>query len=239
MALPAVHKRSWALALARGYARRTLRRRIDGVHIIGIDNVRDAVARGPLLFAANHVSWWDAFALVVVDEALGTDGFVLMEEANLRRLPFFSALGALAIDLQHPRRAVLQLQQAAHLLRGPRRALWIFPQGEQRPARAPLQFRRGVVHLAARARCPVVPVSIQLLWRRQPVPTLVIGLHPPLELEGSELVSALERQIAHDFEDFEDRAARNTLPPAWVPGRSRSAERGVGARVLAHLQGAP
>jgi hypothetical protein len=112
-------KRSWALHLARRYARRAIRARFDGAFVDGLDEVEALCRRGPVIFAANHVCWWDAFVLVSVDAALGTDGRVLMDEDNLERLPFFSAIGALPISRTGGARVRRQLADATATRRMP------------------------------------------------------------------------------------------------------------------------
>ncbi len=93
----ATNKKRWALYLARRYVGWTLRSRFDGFFVEGLEEARHVAAERPVIFAASHVSRWDAFALVAADEALGTDGYVLMDERSLARLPFFScARGASA-----------------------------------------------------------------------------------------------------------------------------------------------
>jgi 1-acyl-sn-glycerol-3-phosphate acyltransferase len=69
------------------------------------------------------------------------------------------------------------------------RIVHFFPEGELKPYDTALRsFKRGAFHLAARARVPVVPISISFrsrkgvrkLWRRKPNMVLNIGepLHP-------------------------------------------------------------
>ncbi len=122
------------LRVARRYTRRRISRRLDGLWVSGLDEARAALAGRPLIFAANHVAWWDALLLLPLDEALGGLGWAVMDARNLRRLPFLGWVGALPLDRSSPERSRGCLQACAALLDRPGRALWIFPQGRQRPA---------------------------------------------------------------------------------------------------------
>ena len=64
--------------IARRYARRRVSRGLDGLWVAGMDQARAALADRPLMFAANHVSWWDSLLLLVLDEALGGLGLSLI-----------------------------------------------------------------------------------------------------------------------------------------------------------------
>lgn len=229
-------KRPWLLRLARSYARRRLARAFAGVHVEGLDEVRAAAARSPLLFCANHLSWWDAFVAVVVDEALGTDGHCLMDEGNLQRLPFFSAIGALPLSMRNPRRALTQLAAAGDLLQQSGRALWIFPQGQQAPSwRRPLGFRRGFVRVVEQAPdALVVPVSILIVFAQRPEPLLLVRLHPPRALrgEGRAFTADLEACVARGLDDLDDAVAADLLPPLLVRGTAGVDEENLGARLL-------
>lgn len=234
-------KRPWALALARRYARRSLRRSFDGVFVHGLDDVIALTRQGPVIFAANHVCWWDAFALVLVDEACGTDGRVLMDEQNLARLPFFGAIGALPISTTGGARVRRQLADATATLKGPGRTLWIFPQGRQRAWHLrPLGFQPGLALLARRAGVPVIPVSLAYPWQEAPRPSLVLRFGPPVD--GSD-VAAVEAAVAAGLDaidaavDGRDLASQGTvLVPSTSP---RGTEDGFFARLLRRLMGAP
>lgn len=231
-------KRSWALWLARRYAWRALRTRFDGVFVTGLDVTRALCREQPVLFACNHVSWWDAFALVALDEALGTDGAVLMDEANLARLPFFGAIGALPIDTSGGPRVRRQLQDAARHLDGPRKTLWIFPQGRQRAWHLrPAGFQPGLRLLARRAGVPVVPVSLAYPWRDAPVPSLVMHFHPAIAPD-TDVVQHAEADVVAGL-DAIDAAVDDRLPlgDALVAPRVQGTEDGLGSRLLRRMMG--
>ncbi len=242
-----LRKRPWALRLARRYARRVLARRFEGVYVDGLDEARAAAAAGPLLFCANHLSWWDAFVVVVVDEALGTDGFAVMDEHNLRRLPFFGALGALPLALDDPRRALGQLAATRDLLDRPGRAAWIFPQGRQTPSwRRPLGFHRGFTRVAQPAPalqgpngCAVVPVSLLITFRERAEPALLVRLHPARHLDGRAGAADVEACVVDGIDALDRGVVADVLPPLLVPGTARAAQTSAATRLLSRLMGSP
>lgn len=235
-------RHGWALALARRYARWSLSRAFEGVYVDGLDEVRAAAARGPLLLCANHLSWWDAFAVVAVDEALGTDGVCVMDEANLARLPFFGAIGGMPLSLTAPRRALKQLKDVASRLDRPGRAAWIFPQGHHVPSwRRPLGFRRGFGRIVDESGCAVVPVSILISFRERREPALLVRLSSPRVFAAGDrdLARVVEGAVEAGLDSLDHAVAHDALPPVLVPGSERAATTTTATRLLARLAGAP
>ncbi len=155
-----------ARRLFRGVARRRIAGELDGLHVCGLELAQAALDRGPVIFAATHVSWWDPLVLLALDEALGADGRALMDAANLDALPFFRWVGALPVDRSGPGRARRGLRDAAAFLAGPGQALWVFPQGRQRPAHLrPLGLERGIDLIARWSGAAVVPVGLNYGFR--------------------------------------------------------------------------
>ena len=227
---PATARRPWFLALARRYVRRTLARRMDGVHVGGLDEARALAARGPVLFAPNHVAWWDPLLLVALDEALGTEGYALMDTANLRKLPFFGWLGAVPLQRGSARE---DLAVAAALADRPRRALWIFPQGRQRPAHLqPLDLKPGVAVLARLAQAPVVPVSLAYPFRDAPEPAAAVVFGEPLDPGRVDLLEALEARIVAGLQRIDRFAEGDEALDTLIAGRGRSPQGGLGSRLL-------
>jgi 1-acyl-sn-glycerol-3-phosphate acyltransferase len=142
------------LTLARAYARRRVARGLDGLWVNGLEEARAALADRPLIFASNHVAWWDTLLLLPLDEALGGLGWAVMDAENLSKLPFLGWIGALPLDRSSPDRSRQCLQSCAALLDRPGRGLWIFPQGRQRPALLLLMVRRPARSTLGATRLP-------------------------------------------------------------------------------------
>ena len=187
------------LRLARAYTRRRIARHLDGLWVSGLDEARTALAGRPLIFASNHVAWWDALLLLPIDEALGGLGWAVMDARNLRRLPLLGWVGALPLDRSSHERSLGCLQSCAALLDRPGRAMWIFPQGRQRPAHLrPLDLKPGVQTLQATSRVDVVAVSVDYVFLERDRPAAVVRFSPPIPgsaLGGDRLLPAVESGI--------------------------------------------
>jgi 1-acyl-sn-glycerol-3-phosphate acyltransferase len=191
------HRSARFLALARWWARREIRRTLDGLRVAGLDETAGLARRQPVILAATHVAFWDVFLLVALDEALDTEGYALMDSVNLTRIPFFVKLGAVPIERGNPRPG---LRTAATLLDRPRRAVWIFPQGHHRPPHLrPLGFLPGVRLLARLAPgAAVVPVGFQYAYEENAGPVAHASFGPPLtapEVAAPDGVERLERAV--------------------------------------------
>ncbi len=137
----------------------------------------------PTLFYANHVSWWDGYmAFFLFDERWRLEAYLMMEEPQLRRYRFFQRCGCFSVDRHDPREGMRSVRYAADLLCGhPRRALWIFPQGEILPNdRRPLNTYPGAAHIACRSgRVRCVPVALRFEFFGEQRPEALIRLGPP------------------------------------------------------------
>jgi 1-acyl-sn-glycerol-3-phosphate acyltransferase len=236
---PAAVRTPWFLGLARRYARRRLARALDGLHAAGVEEARRAAAERPVILAANHVAWWDPFLVVALDEALGTEGYALMDAANLRGLPFFARLGAIPLDRSSPARLRSGLRAAAALLDRPGRAVWMFPQGKLRPAHLrPLGLQPGVGLLARLAPgAAVIPISVQYAFGEHPAPAALAWLGaaiPPEVAATEEGARRLERALEGGLARIDAALAEEAPPlPALVPSRLRRPDAGLGSRVMA------
>ncbi len=246
------------LAFARAYARRRVARRLDGLWVSGLDDARTVLAGRPLIFAANHVSWWDVMLLLILDEALGGVGWAVMDAENLRKLPFFGWVGALPLDRSSPESGRQCLESTAALLDRPGRSVWIFPQGRQRPAHLrPLDLKPGLRIMHACNPIDVVAVSVDYVFLERDRPAAIVRFSAPMpggafggesgrETGGAALLPAVERTLLDGLAAIDTaviaatdghRARRHPddpLPgfvPLVRPPRS-DAQNGLGARML-------
>ncbi|MFT4976265.1 MAG: 1-acyl-sn-glycerol-3-phosphate acyltransferase [Myxococcota bacterium] len=229
----------WFLSIARHYARRRIARSLDGVYTAGLDGAREQLQAGSVLFAINHVSWWDPILLLPLDAALGAEGYALMDAANLRRLPFFGWVGAIPLDRSSPSSSRLDLKAAAALLSAPNRSLWIFPQGRQRSSwLRPLDLKPGIRLLGRLADVPIVPVSLTYAFREAPQPCAVFRFGAPLAPRRQDLMSALEASIVAGLDENDRFIEGDTsdYSPLISP-KGAPSEDGLGARILALFGG--
>ncbi len=229
-----IRKRPWFSRLFRPVVRHSLRRGLDGVFVQGLATLQAALARGPVIVAPTHVAYWDAMVILHLESALGADGYALMDEANLRRLPFFGWLGAIPVDRTRPGRNRGPLKAAVSVLDRPGRLLYVFPQGRQRPAHLrPLGLEPGVYMVARRTVAPVVPLALTYHFREAAQPTACLDVGPPLTAgaDRSGFLSELEAALVAGLTRIDDwiehgRGAFEALEPA------RQSSPGVGTRLL-------
>lgn len=202
-----------------GHAEARLRRGFSRVHVHGLGAARRATSEGPVVVVANHVAFWDPLVVLWLSaRVLGVDGYALMDAANLRRLPFFAAVGAFGVDLDEPRDGARAMRYAARLLRGPGHVVWIFPQGGERPEAEPLAFRRGAAEIARVARASVLPLGLRYVHRGAERPEAFVSFGGPLgpgprdvdaarraheEAVGAELARIGRHLLEADAEPFE------------------------------------
>jgi 1-acyl-sn-glycerol-3-phosphate acyltransferase len=223
------------LKLFRRWVRREIRWKLDGLRVAGLPAARDATRSAPVVLAANHVAFWDVFLVLALDEALGTEGYALMDAENLCRVPFFGRLGAIPMRRGAPRAG---LRAAARLLDRPGRAVWIFPQGEHRPPHLrPLRFLPGVRALARLAPGAVVlPIGFQYAFAESQGPVCYASLGPPIPAsaaaaaDGAELVArGVERELDR-IDGYLERKDGDFEP--LIPSRDWRDRMGTGTRLL-------
>jgi 1-acyl-sn-glycerol-3-phosphate acyltransferase len=169
-------------ALFARHARSRIGRSFDGLRVRGLPAAKEVAARAPVLVVANHTAWWDPLVALHLSQALGVEVYAMMDAANLRALPFFAWLGAFGVDLNDPRDGARAIRFAARLLDRPQRAVWIFPQGAERPiTERPLAFRAGserVARLAKGAR--VLPIGLRYEHGSAERPVALVSIGAPL-----------------------------------------------------------
>lgn len=127
------------------------------------------VARGAVLWVANHVSWVDIFVL----NSVRTTSFVA--KSDIRRWPVIGLLvawaGTLFIDRRH-RHAVRDAgrQMLACFERGD--AVGLFPEGTTTDGSHVLPFHAGLFDAAVQARVPTQPVALRFLKHGRHAPEL-------------------------------------------------------------------
>ncbi len=172
----------------------SLRRHFDRVFFRMQTEFTDEQSAVPMIICANHSSWWDGYIAALIERHLKLDGYLMMEEAQLRRYFFFSWIGCFSVDRQNARSALKSVQYAARLLKGhsrgsTRRMVWLFPQGEIAPNdRRPLEFFSGAAHLA-KLSAPVLlyPLAARIEYLAEQRPDLYVSLGEPLLVGEQEL----------------------------------------------------
>ena len=171
--------------------RSSLRKHFNAVHVRG--EVSGSAL--PTIYAPNHSTWWDGHLChVVANDVLHHDGYLMMEERNLKRYRFFTWAGCFGVNRDDARAAIASLDYAAELLRGhPERGMYIFPQGTMVPnERRPLHLYSGVARLAQRVGAVrVVPVAMRYSFLQEQRPDIFISIGVGRDVSATDTSRAL------------------------------------------------
>jgi 1-acyl-sn-glycerol-3-phosphate acyltransferase len=209
------------------YGRRMLRRAFARVWVGGAPLPLDD---GPNIVFLNHSAWWDPILCHFLShDVFRRDGYGLMEGAQLLKYPFFRRIGCFgavgpdgepgALGPEDARG--LALYAAATLRGGPRRTLWIFPQGALLPPRVALAFRSGVARLSrAVPEAPLLPLAVRYELRAEERPEVFVRVGEPVRggtLTGDSPARATRRLEARLRETLEalDADLREPEPTAY------------------------
>jgi 1-acyl-sn-glycerol-3-phosphate acyltransferase len=132
---------------------------------------------GPCIFASNHVSNADIWALIC---ALPLDT-KFVAKAELFGVPFLGIFmrraGFIAIDRADRGRAIQSLRAAAERIRGGCPVI-VFAEGTRSKDGRLQPFKKGPFHLALEAGVPVVPIAIRGTWEILPPGSLRVRPGP-------------------------------------------------------------
>lgn len=230
----AAHTRPLLGALVRALLRRRLRAGVDAVRALGLERLEACAACGPVVVAGNHVAFWDGFLCALISARVGVEPRVLMSAAGLRSAPVLRWAGAFGVEEGDPGDGARAVRSAARFLDRPGRALWIFPQGRQRPQwERPLGFRGGACAIARRApRAALVPFALHYEVGERERPEVWLHFGAPLADPRG-----LESAVAEGLEVVRAAIRGGARVPSLLPARRRLGE-GPAARLLAWAFGA-
>ena len=198
--------------------RRAVRSRLHGVWL------RGQIPAGGAVLGVNHHSWWDGYVIGEVCWSVGTRPYVLMDDANLDRLPFFRNLGVLGA---HELRKATRLARAGDLV-------WVFPEGALCPPSGLCDLKPGAAWLARAAGVPLVPVALRVVLRGQEFPEAFVRFGRPT----TNLARDLNAELAALDEDVRAHDPEKPLPGylRFTSGRASDGERlDLPSRALASL----
>lgn len=99
----------------------------------------------PVLYIANHSSWWDGLIIFLLTEkASGLDHYMMMEEKQLKQYAFFRKLGAFPVQKENLKSVKQALMTAKENMQAGG-AVWLFPQGKiMHQDMRPLELEAGL-----------------------------------------------------------------------------------------------
>jgi 1-acyl-sn-glycerol-3-phosphate acyltransferase len=195
----------------------------------GLDNVP---REGPVIIAANHLSYFDPLCLGVFIHTAGRQvRFLAKSELFEHRLLRWALLGAGQIPVyRETRDAAKSLVDAVEAMRDGA-AVAIYPEGTttRNPDFSPMQAKSGVARLAALTGAPVVPVGqwgAQVLFTRGHIgpfrrgarvvlragPALDLGLAPDAPLDA---INAGRDKVMAAITALVDEVRQGWTPPRW------------------------
>jgi len=129
-----------------------------GVRVETHGNFGLITSPAPRVIVANHVSWFDVFALASV-----LPRFAFVAKAELRKIPLFGpsaeASGQVFIERANRKAAFAEYEKAAERI-GEGTTVVIFPEGTRGSDYPLRRFKKGPFVLAISAQAPVVPVLV-------------------------------------------------------------------------------
>jgi 1-acyl-sn-glycerol-3-phosphate acyltransferase len=157
---------------------------------------------GPLIVYPNHPAWWDGYMCLLLNRLVLRDrfeGYLMMEEPQLRRYRFFAWAGCFSVDRHDPRSAARSVAYIGRLLAERRdRSLYIFPQGVLTANdRRPLEIYPGLAHIVRRAGGAMLwPVALRYEFRGEQRPEVFIRAGPAHHAHGDASARGLTGEIA-------------------------------------------
>jgi 1-acyl-sn-glycerol-3-phosphate acyltransferase len=167
--------------------------------------LRGTLPASPVVWAANHHSWWDGFVAAAILKHCRRPASLLMDTANLRDYHFLDAVDV--IPSNRPRQALAQLRSG--------RVLVMFPEGELRSPGPLGALAPGAGWFAEHAPAALVPVAVRVVLRGHQHAEAVVDIGPACRPE--DLRAALSASLVRL--DTEVRTA--TDPRAGLPGYDR------------------
>ncbi len=180
---------------------------------VRVEGAAQLEAGRPYIFAANHQSQFDIFAL---QGYLQTD-FRWLAKKELFRIPIWGAAmrlsGSIPIDRSHGRQALKSLGEAADRIAAGTSVV-IFPEGTRSRDGRIQTFKAGAMILAIKSGVPLVPVAIKGTYEILPKGGFLVKPGPVLIRLGKpintgdyrlkqkhELARRLQEEVSGLFED--------------------------------------
>jgi 1-acyl-sn-glycerol-3-phosphate acyltransferase len=173
---------------------------------------RGRLPAGPVVWGANHHSWWDPFIAGTLLTATGHRMVLLADVANVHRYRFARRIGVVGTD---------ELRTALAAVRGGA-TLVVYPEGRLLPAGPPGPLAPGAAWAAARAPARLCSVAVRVLMRGRQYPEAYV-VFSEVDADGPlpEVTGRLRERLRKDLSKV-DRLNATTEPVQPLPGFSRA-----------------
>jgi 1-acyl-sn-glycerol-3-phosphate acyltransferase len=187
---------SWALKLLNAYLAIRFRLSFHEV-LFDLGAPQNGLMKDqPVIFIANHSSWWDGFFIFELYKKLGLkkEFRIVMLESELKKFPFFRSCGAVGLipkDKIHNEKIITGLRGSC---------VSFFPQGQMySQGQRPLHFRSGIE---------------SVIQKLHPVQIVTVALHiepfqnmkPTALIKVGEIISS---DTFTTYQDLEKRVEKN------------------------------
>jgi 1-acyl-sn-glycerol-3-phosphate acyltransferase len=144
---------------------------------------------GPLIIYANHASWWDPLAFIMLSRHVNPAAahYAPMDAAALRHYAILSKLGLFPVENGTRRGAAQFLRASEEILATSNSVLWVTPEGRFTDARTrPAVFRPGLAALVARlGTCTVMPLAFEYTFWNEKLPEVLMSWGNPFHIQES------------------------------------------------------
>ncbi|GLF90241.1 hypothetical protein Saga11_15000 [Bacillus safensis] len=150
----------------------------------------------PVLYLANHSSWWDGLIIFLLTEKVSElDHYMMMEEKQLKQYAFFRKLGAFPVHKENLK-SVKQALMTAQKNMQDGGAVWLFPQGRIiHQDMRPLELEGGASFLVRQFEQVVVkPVTLHYTFNQFQKPTVSVVFGEEALVSGGALRS---KEVTH------------------------------------------
>jgi 1-acyl-sn-glycerol-3-phosphate acyltransferase len=172
----------------------------------------------PFVLVANHVSWFDIFAIAA---KLPVD-YHFVAKKELEKIPVFGlawrVAGHISIDRGNRESATRSLRQAGEQMRTQKSVVVIFAEGTRSRTGRLLPFKKGAFVLAAETGIPIVPAIVTGSFDIMRPDTFVVRpatihvyFEAPIPAQGATVDQLMRRTRAVFVERLEQT---DSLPPA-------------------------
>ena len=169
---------------------------------------RGRLPADPVIWAANHHSWWDPFIAGELLTGAGRRMVMLAEASTVHRDRFARRAGIVGTD---------ELRTALAALRGGA-VLVVYPEGRLLPAGPPGPLAPGAAWFAARAPAQLCSVTVRVLLRGNQYPEAYV-VFSTVDASGTlaEATERLQERLREDVADL-DRLNARAQPGRPLPG---------------------
>lgn len=177
----------------------------------------------PGLILSTHSSFWDGLVLYMLNESyLRHDVHVLMDEAGLKRFPFFRHLGAFSVKKGNLSEVKASLRYAEQLL-ADGKSVWVFPQGREFPQEArPLLIESGATMLLSKPKVTLCAIYYTFQEHASPYVYVRFRTHVVEATARRQQKEEIARVLERLYDDVRQDVMTDTstYQPLFTPKRS-------------------